>query len=69
MCNENSQLSCKRRQLKNASKIHTTWFWKNSISVKVNERNQPTKVHHDIDIEIVFGAFNLDKFINKTSFQ
>ena len=40
-----------------------------SINVKVNERNQPTKIHHDIDIEKVCGAFNLDKFINKTSFQ
>ena len=29
MCHENDQLSYKFRQLKNAGKIHSTWFWNN----------------------------------------
>ena len=50
MYHENHQLSYKCRQLKNAGKIHSTWFWNNSVNVKLNERSQPTKIHHVIDI-------------------
>ena len=39
------------------------WFWNNSINVKVNERSQPTKIHHVIDIEKLLGVDNLDEFI------
>ena len=45
----------KCRQSKNASKIHSTWFWNNSVNVKLNERSQPTKIHHVIDIEKPLG--------------
>ena len=31
-------------------------------------KNQPTKIHHVIDIEKVLGLDNLDEFINNTSF-
>ena len=55
--------------MKNAGKIHSTWFLNNSVNVKLNEISQPTKIHHIIDIEKVFGAGNLDEFINNTSFQ
>ena len=51
MCHKNHQLSDKCRQLKNAGKIYSTWFWNNSVNVKLNERSQPTKIHHVIDIE------------------
>ena len=50
MYHENDQLSYKFRQLKNAGKIHSMWFWTNSVNVKLNERSQPTKIHHLIDI-------------------
>ena len=30
------------RQLKNAGRIHSTWFLSNVINVKLNERNQPS---------------------------
>ena len=33
MCHENHQLEYKRRQMKNAEKIHLTWFWNNVIDV------------------------------------
>ena len=68
MCHENHQLSYKCRQLKNAGKIHSTWFWNNSVNVKLNERSQPTKIHHVIDIEKLLGVDNLDEFISNTSF-
>ena len=60
MCHENHQLSYKCRQLKNAGKIHSTWFWNNSVNVKLDERSQPTKINHVIDIEKLLGVDNLD---------
>ena len=44
------------------------WFWNNSVNVTFNERPQPTKIYHVIDIEKLLGADNLDEFINNTSF-
>ena len=68
MCQDSHQLSYKCRQLKNVGKIHSTWFWNNSVDVKLNERSQPMKIHHVIDIEKLLGVDNLDEFINSTSF-
>ena len=68
MCHENHQLAYKCRQLKNAGKIHSTWFWNNVINVKLNERSQPAKIYHIIDIEKLLGVDNLDEFINNASF-
>ena len=59
-CHENHQISYKCRQLKNAGKIHSMWFWNNSVNVKLNERSQPTKIHHVIDIEKLLRVDNLD---------
>ena len=36
--------------------------------LKLNERSQPTKIHHVIDIKKLLGVGNLDDFINNTSF-
>ena len=68
MCHENHQLSYKCRQLKNTGKIYSTWFWNNSVNVKLNEKSQSTKIHHVIDIGKHLGVDNLDEFINNTSF-
>ena len=68
MCHENHQLEYKRRQLKNAEKIHLTWFWNNVIDVKLNERSEPRKIYHIIDIKKLLGVDNLDDSINNTSF-
>ena len=43
MCHENHQLAYKCRQLKNAGKIHSTWFWNNAVNVKLSERSNPVK--------------------------
>ena len=51
MCHENHQLVYKCRQLKNAGKIHCTWFWNNAVNVKLSEKSNPVKIFHIIDIE------------------
>ena len=68
MCHENHQLAYKCRQLKNAGKIHSTWFWNNAVNVKLSERSNPVKIFHIIDIEKLFGIDNLGDFISNTSF-
>ena len=35
---------------------------------EVNERSQPTKIHHVIDIEKLLRIDNLGEFINNTFF-
>ena len=69
MCHENHQLAYKCRQLKNAGKLHSTWFWNNAVNVKLIERGNPVKIFHIIDIEKLLGIDNLDDFISNTSFQ
>ena len=68
MFHENHQLAYKCRQLKNAGKIHSTWFWNNTVNVKLGERSNPVKIFHITDIEKLFGIDNLDDFISNTSF-
>ena len=68
MCHENHQLSYKCTQLKNAGKIHSTWFCNNSVNVKLDDGSQPTKIHHDIDIEKLLGVDNLEEFISNPLF-
>ena len=68
MCHENHQLAYKCRQLKNAGKIHSIWFWNNAVNVKLSEGSNLVKVFHIIDIEKLLGMDNLDDFINNTSF-
>ena len=66
MCHENHQLAYKCCQLKNAGKIHSTWFWNNTVNVKRSERSNPVKIFHS-DIEKLFGINNLDDFISNIS--
>ena len=68
MYHENHLLAYNYRQLKNAGKIHSTWFWNNAVNVKLSERSNPVKIFHIIDIEKLFGIDNLDDFISNTSF-
>ena len=44
------------------------WFWNTSVNVKLNEKSQPMKIHHIIDIEKILGVDNLDEFIINTPF-
>ena len=67
MCQEKHELACRCRQLKNAGKIQSTWFWNNAVNVNFSERSNPVKIFHIIDIEKFLGIDNLDDFINNTS--
>ena len=67
-CYENHQLVYKCHQLKNAGKIHSTWFWNNALNVKLSERINSVKIFYIIDIEKLFGIDNLNDFISNTSF-
>ena len=66
MCHENHHLAYKFRQFKKAGKIHSMWFWNNSINVKLGESGQPIKIDHIIDIGKLLDIDNLDEFINNT---
>ena len=46
LCHENHQLAYQCRQLKNAGKIHSTWFWSNVINIELNERTCEDISHH-----------------------
>ena len=68
MCHENHQLAHKCLQLKNAGKIHSTWFWNNAVNVKLSERSKTVKIVYISDIEKFLSIDNLDDFISNTSF-
>ena len=50
MCHKNHQLAYKCCQLKNAGRIHSSWFWNDAVNVKLSERSNPVKIFHIIDI-------------------
>ena len=59
MCHENDQLAYKCRQLKSACKIHSTWFYKNTLHIKLVENGPINKIFHPTDIEKVLGLIIL----------
>ena len=50
MCYENHQLAYLYRQLKNAKKIHSTWFYNNVLNIKLTENGDITMIYHKKDI-------------------
>ena len=68
MCYENHQLAYLCRQLKNAKKIHSTWFFNNVLYIKLTENGNITKIYHKKDIEEVLNVDNLDDFLSNSSF-
>ena len=63
MCAENHQLSYYCRKLKKAKKLHSTWFFNNSVNVRVIENGEITKIFHIIDLEDLLKLENLEEFI------
>ena len=51
MCHENHQLAYKCHQLKNAGKIHFTWFCNNAVNIKLSEISNPVNIFNIIDTE------------------
>ena len=68
MCHENHQLAYNCRQLKNARKIHSAWFYNSTLYIKLVENGPIHKIFHPTDIEKVLGVDNLDEYINNVSF-
>ena len=68
MCMENQQLSYLCRQLKNAKKIHSTWFFNNVLNIKLTDVSEPKKIFHKKDIEELLNIENIDEFLSNTSF-
>ena len=67
MCYENQQVVYKFRQLKNFKKIHSTWFWKNVVNIKVYPNGEIHQIFHTTDIKKLLGIENFEDFINNTS--
>ena len=57
-----------RSQLKNAKKIHSTWFWNNAVNIKVTPTGEIFRIFHATDIEKLLGIENVEDFINNISF-
>ena len=68
MCYEKQKLAYKFHQLKNSKMIHSTWFWNNTVNIKVTLNGEIHQIFHATGIRILLGIDNLDDFINNTSF-
>ena len=60
MCLENQQLAYLCRQLKNAKKIHSTWFFNNVLNIKLTDVSEAKKIFHKKDIEDLLNIDNID---------
>ena len=47
MCIENYNLFCKCHQLKNAKRIHASWFFNNAINVRLMDKGTIFKIFHE----------------------
>ena len=63
MCFENHQLAYKCRKLKNLGKILSTWFYNNTVNIKLAENGRIYKIVHVIDIEKLLDIDNLDELL------
>lgn len=68
MCIDNRRLAYKCRQLKNAGKIHATWFFNNTVNIKLTEDSNPLKILYAKDIENQLQIDNPDDYINNFTF-
>ena len=68
MSHENQQLDYKCRQLKSARKIHSTWFFKNAVNIRLTEHGRIHKIFYVTDIEKLLEIDNLEEYINNASF-
>ena len=68
MSHENHQLAYRCRQLKTAGKIHSTWFFNNSVNLKMTDNGSIYKISHIVDIENILGIDNSEEYVNNSSF-
>ena len=55
MSHENHQLAYRYRQLKTAGKTQSTWFFNNTVNLKLTDNSPIHKISHIADIEKVLG--------------
>ena len=63
MSHKNQQLAYKCRQLKNAWKIHSTWFFNNVVNLKLRECGRIHKIFHVTDIENLLEIDHLEEYL------
>ena len=68
MSHENCQLAYRCRQFKTAGKIHSTWFFNNSVNLKLTDTGPIHKISYIVDIENILGLDNLEEYVNNSSF-
>ena len=68
MFHENHQLAYRCCQLKTAGKIHSTWFFNNSVNLKLTDNGPIYKISHVVNIENILGIDNLEEYVNNSSF-
>ena len=68
MSRENHQLAYRCRQLNTARKIHSTWFFNNSVNLKFTDNGPIYKISHIVDIENILGIDDLEEYVNNSSF-
>ena len=62
---ENHQLTYKCRQVKNARKIHSAWFYKSPLQINLDENEVIHKIFHQTDIDKVWRGARQSQRINK----
>ena len=66
---ENHQLVYRCRQLKTACKIQPTWFFNNTVNLKLTDNGPVYKIFHIIDIGNILGIGNLGEYVNEFFFN
>ena len=70
MSHENHQLAYRCRKLKTATagKVHSTWFFNNTVNLKLTDNGPIYKITHIVDLENILGIDNLEEYVNNSSF-
>ena len=66
MCTENHNLSYKRRQLRNAKRIHACWFFNNVINVRLVDKGPMFNIFHESDLGELLRR-NADNLLSNSS--
>ena len=65
---KNQELVYKCQQRKSVRNIHSTWFFKNAVNVKLTERGKIQKIFYVTDIKDLLEKEKWEEYINNASF-
>ena len=51
---------------KTAGKIHSTWFFNNTVNLKLTDNGPIHKISHIVDIENIFEINNFEEYLNNS---